>query len=176
MKRILLVAGVILTAVPLSAGPQTAPAGKWTAPRTSDGHPDLQGLWTTQTYTPLQRPDRFAGREFLTDQEMVELTELVTQDGFDPLAPGVLAATDEERQSARSAERSHALQQRRLADHGAAEGAVEPKNLAHRRPARREAAAADAGRTEAGGGAAGRGRIRQPREPSSAGAVRRLDP
>ena len=42
MKRILFVAGVILTAVPLSAGPKTAPAGNWTPPRTSDGHPELQ--------------------------------------------------------------------------------------------------------------------------------------
>jgi len=99
MKRILrLVVGVILTAVPLTAGPQTAaPAAKWKAPRTADGHPDLQGTWTTQTYTPLQRPDRFAGREFLTDQEMAELTTLMSQAGVDPLAGGVLAASDEER-------------------------------------------------------------------------------
>ncbi len=97
MKRILLIAGVILTAVPLSAWAQTAAVGRWTMPRTPDGHPDLQGTWTTQTYTPLQRPERFAGREFLTEQEMVELTKLVTQDGVDPLAAGVLAASDDER-------------------------------------------------------------------------------
>ena len=97
MKRILLIAGVILTAVTLSAWAQTAAVDGWTAPRTPDGHPDLQGTWTTQTYTPLQRPERYAGREFLTEQEMVELTKLVTQDGFDPLAAGVLAGSDEER-------------------------------------------------------------------------------
>ena len=97
MKPILLVVGVILTAVPLSAGPQSAaPAAQWKATRTSDGHPDLQGTWTTQTYTPLQRPDRFAGREFLTDAEMAELTALMSQAGVDPLAGGVLAASDEE--------------------------------------------------------------------------------
>jgi hypothetical protein len=98
MKPDLHVAGLILAAVPLSAGPRPAVAAPWTTPRTVDGHPDLQGVWTTQTYTPLQRPERFAGREFLTDQEMLELTQLVTQDGFDPLAPGVLAATDDDRQ------------------------------------------------------------------------------
>ena len=84
MKRILLIAGVILTAVPPSAWTQTAAVGSWAAPRTPDGHPDLQGLWTTQTFTPLQRPERFAGREFLTDQEMLELTKLVSQEGVDP--------------------------------------------------------------------------------------------
>ena len=97
MKRILLIAAVVLTAVPLSAWAQTAAVGTWTMPRTSDGHPNLQGTWTTQTYTPLQRPERFAGREFLTEQEMVELTKLVTQDGADPLAAAVLAASDDER-------------------------------------------------------------------------------
>lgn len=28
----------------------------WTAPRTADGHPDLQGTWTNATLTPLERP------------------------------------------------------------------------------------------------------------------------
>src|SRR5438128_565022 len=29
---------------------------KWTVPRLPDGHPDLQGYWTNNTATPLQRP------------------------------------------------------------------------------------------------------------------------
>ena len=29
----------------------------YVVPRTADGHPDLQGFWTNQTYTPLQRPE-----------------------------------------------------------------------------------------------------------------------
>jgi hypothetical protein len=37
--------------------------------RTPWGHPDLQGIWTNSTITPLERPARFAGREFLTDEE-----------------------------------------------------------------------------------------------------------
>jgi hypothetical protein len=97
MTRILRIAGVILTAVPLSAWAQTAAVRAWASPRTPDGHPDLQGIWTTQTYTPLQRPDRFAGREFLTEQEMADLTKLMTEEGVDPLAPGILAAGDAER-------------------------------------------------------------------------------
>jgi hypothetical protein len=45
-----------------------APA-KWVVPRTPDGHPDLQGVWSFATITPLERPAEFAGKEFLTEQE-----------------------------------------------------------------------------------------------------------
>ena len=65
MKRLMLIVGVVLTAVPLNVSAQTA--DKWTAPRTPDGRPDFQGIWTTQTFTPLQRPARYAGKELLTE-------------------------------------------------------------------------------------------------------------
>ena len=97
MKRILLVVGVMLTTFAAGVQAQTAAAGKWTPPRLADGHPDLQGTWTTQTYTPLERPARYAGQEFLSEQEAAELTKLLTQPGVDPLAGGIFAATDEER-------------------------------------------------------------------------------
>src|SRR3989442_11811199 len=97
MKRIVLALGMVLPAAALSAEAQTADADKWTLPRTTDGRPDLQGVWTTQTFTPLQRPDRYAGKEFLTDAEAAELTTLLTQDGIDPLAGRIFAASDEER-------------------------------------------------------------------------------
>jgi hypothetical protein len=37
--------------------------------RTSWGDPDLGGIWTTQTLTPLERPAEFAGKAFLTPEE-----------------------------------------------------------------------------------------------------------
>jgi hypothetical protein len=37
------------------------------------GDPDLQGIWTDVYDTPLQRPARFAGREFLTEEEVAAL-------------------------------------------------------------------------------------------------------
>jgi len=96
MKRILIVVGVVLTAIPLNPRAQTAVTEAWKAPRT-DGHPDFQGIWTTQTFTPLQRPPRYAGREFLTDEEAVELTKLLTQGGVDPLAGDIFGAGDDDR-------------------------------------------------------------------------------
>ena len=38
-----------------SDGASTEPS--YSVPRTADGHPDLQGFWTNQTYTPLERPE-----------------------------------------------------------------------------------------------------------------------
>ena len=97
MKRMLFVVGVIVAAVSLSAQSPKPAAGTWTATRTPDGHPDLQGIWTTHTFTPLVRPARYAGQEFLTDKEAAELSALLTQDEVDPLAAGIFGASDEER-------------------------------------------------------------------------------
>src|SRR4051812_33766789 len=46
---------------------QTAP---WTMPRTPDGQPDLQGIWTNLTLTPLERPASVAGKQVLTESEI----------------------------------------------------------------------------------------------------------
>ena len=40
--------------------------------RTPWGDPDLQGIWSYATITPLQRPSAMAGRSFLTDEEVAE--------------------------------------------------------------------------------------------------------
>jgi hypothetical protein len=39
------------------------------APRTSDGRPDLQGYWDNAIATPLQRPKPLADKEFFSDEE-----------------------------------------------------------------------------------------------------------
>jgi hypothetical protein len=45
-------------------------ASTWTGPRTADGQPDLQGIWTNATITPMERPADLAGKEFFTEQEV----------------------------------------------------------------------------------------------------------
>ncbi|MQA30651.1 MAG: hypothetical protein GEU82_12580 [Luteitalea sp.] len=50
----------------------TAAAKSWDA-RTPDGQPDFQGVWNFSTPTPLERPSKFSGREFLTDEEVEAL-------------------------------------------------------------------------------------------------------
>jgi hypothetical protein len=61
-------------AVWAGAASQSAPAGTSTqAPKTAWGEPDLQGIWTDETQTPLERPAKFANKEFFTDAERAEL-------------------------------------------------------------------------------------------------------
>src|SRR4029453_13736936 len=45
---------------------------KSAAPRTREGRPDLQGVWSYATLTPLERPAEFAGQPFLTDAQAAE--------------------------------------------------------------------------------------------------------
>ena len=50
-----------------------------TAPRTPTATPDLQGVWTNNGVTPLQRPEALKDREFLTDAEVAGAVERVVR-------------------------------------------------------------------------------------------------
>lgn len=62
--------------------------------RTAWGDPDLQGLWTNATLTPLQRPAELAAKPFFTPEEAAAFaTERVVQTNADrPLRPGEVGA------------------------------------------------------------------------------------
>jgi len=61
----LAIVGAVVVLAPAALGQ----APKRIDPRTPDGKPDLQGYWTNATFTPLERPAEFAGKEFLTEAE-----------------------------------------------------------------------------------------------------------
>ena len=87
-----------LGAVPASGQSQVQSdadgASTWTLPRTPDGQPDLQGYWTTQTFTPIERPERLAGKEFFTEEEAAALQQQLTAEGVDPLRRDALDTED----------------------------------------------------------------------------------
>src|SRR5262249_8402699 len=41
--------------------------------RTPDGRPDLQGVWTNNSITPLQRPKELAAKEFYSEAELADV-------------------------------------------------------------------------------------------------------
>jgi hypothetical protein len=49
-------------------------------PRTPDGHPDFEGIWTNATITPLERPAALAGKPTLTDAEAAALEKMAAKD------------------------------------------------------------------------------------------------
>jgi hypothetical protein len=62
-SRFLAIVGVLAVLISAPAAGQK---------RTSDGHPDLQGVWTNATITPLERPKSLAAKATLTDAEAAE--------------------------------------------------------------------------------------------------------
>src|SRR5216117_2876369 len=75
LATVIAVIAVIVMAmlVPSTFAQTKPPAAKtWTVPRTPDGKPDLQGIWSDNTLTPLERPKGLGAKEFYTDQELAE--------------------------------------------------------------------------------------------------------
>jgi len=73
---------VFLIAAPLPGQkqPAAAKAKTWTVPRTPDGHPDLQGIWTNATITPLERPAALAGKATVSDAEALAVEKFAADE------------------------------------------------------------------------------------------------
>ena len=65
------IAGIFMLGVPASAQAQSASSDD--QPRTHWGVPDFSGVYAEYTTAPLERPEEFGDREFLTDDEFAEL-------------------------------------------------------------------------------------------------------
>src|SRR5688500_12547549 len=87
----------LVLAIPLTAlaqPPASAPGatGSWKMPRTADGHPDLQGTWTSATLTRLERPDQYGARLRLTREEVAKIEGTEAEYVAERAKPSDLAA------------------------------------------------------------------------------------
>src|SRR5215471_5836998 len=78
VPRVAIITSAVLGLCALATGQGLSPTAKPAAatkkagslPRTVDGHPDLQGVWTDNTITPLERPKGLGTKEFYTESEL----------------------------------------------------------------------------------------------------------
>ena len=115
-------------------GPSTS--RPYTVPRNALGQPDLEGVWTNNSITPLQRPAGWAGRALLTDAEVAQLEKAASK-----LEEGGDALFGDESSSTRWRANSNPRRTiRRLALQRllAAEPRRRQPHVAHRRPGGRQ--------------------------------------
>jgi hypothetical protein len=82
-------AGLMTLAAPSGAGAQAA--GTDDHPRTAWGEPDLSGVYSEYTTAPLERPEAFGDREFLTPEEYEAREQERSDPADEVLAPGTAA-------------------------------------------------------------------------------------
>ena len=85
MVLLMVLMTVSLLAAATFAGQETT----YRAPRTPDGQPDLQGFWTNQTYTRLERPDGVT-KEFYTPEEVAVRESGAAQRETSQTEPGTI--------------------------------------------------------------------------------------
>src|SRR5262245_28056171 len=86
---VVLVAPSFVTAQAQKAPVKSTQTRTWTAPRTPDGQPSLEGYWTNTTYTPLQRPNNVT-KEYFTEAELQEFVKKAAGDEAEQTVPGTI--------------------------------------------------------------------------------------
>ena len=88
-SRLLIGGFALLASVALAPLPAVAQARASTTSRTPDGKPNLAGIYSFSTITPLQRPDTLSGKATLSDEEAAAFEESenkrLNRDLFDPV-------------------------------------------------------------------------------------------
>lgn len=96
MKTSTLVCSSLISLAFCSAHTLAQNSDSYTVPRTIDGHPNLQGVWENNSITPVERPDVFGDKEFLTDEDLAffeQGLQRINEQGGDALfGEGVLEA------------------------------------------------------------------------------------
>jgi len=80
----LIAVGLMMPAAAVCQVPAAAKAKAVTTAkpgRTPDGQPDLQGIWSYATMTPLERPSELAGKEFFTEKEVADYEKSLLEKG-----------------------------------------------------------------------------------------------
>ena len=89
-----LVALVVPAPVAVAGQGRSAASDGWTAPVTSWGDPDLQGIWDFRTITPMERPAELAGKAVLTAEEAADFeareNRRLNRDLVDPEVGGAI--------------------------------------------------------------------------------------
>ena len=81
-RIIVALAGAVIYLVlvaPVFAQSASVNRDTWTVPRTSDGRPDLNGVWANNNATPLERPAAWAGKDHLSGEELAALKAAAVQ-------------------------------------------------------------------------------------------------
>jgi hypothetical protein len=80
LVMILPLAGQTTTSQTSTSAAKRQSATPNSTPRTPDGHPDLQGVWTNATLTPMERPAAFAGKATASDEEAAKWEKAQTDE------------------------------------------------------------------------------------------------